>query len=352
MAGPEQQTTSSGRNRGFSVKSGSSHKSSASGHKSHLSESSQEKHRRSLQTKADPTVAMNELQPMAVALEKSNLGSLRAMEHKDQYGNPITDPDWSNPTRPRHERPLDTIRSFEAAIYGTYVNNRPGSYIRTDDAASQMGDYTSRRTSYHGGQNGGYPNRGHNDQAYYGRNAQSRPGSVIDGYGSSSQAPESYYPYNQNGNSRRPRHMSRMSTDQSGNGYGGHHAYQQQNYDRSHDNVAAMSGSGSGYTDSYGQSTDPSSLNSSMDQLQQQAWQQQQQQRSDERGSPGYGSQGYGASAMNGQGRGAASSTSAMPGWGPSAAGTPSKGPPPLPKPQTQDGDKRKSWFKKRFSKG
>lgn len=80
------------------------------------------------------------------------------------------DPDWSNPTRPRFERPLDTIRSFEAAIYGTYASARPTSYIRTgsfaslvpprrdpssdqsqaDDAASQMGDH-SRRTSYHGG---------------------------------------------------------------------------------------------------------------------------------------------------------------------------------------------------------
>jgi hypothetical protein len=40
------------------------------------------------------------------------------------------EPDLSNPTRPRFERPLDTIRSFEAAIYGSYSNNR-GSYART-----------------------------------------------------------------------------------------------------------------------------------------------------------------------------------------------------------------------------
>lgn len=39
------------------------------------------------------------------------------------------DPDLSNPTRPRLERPLDTIRSFEAAIYGSYNNNR-ASYAR------------------------------------------------------------------------------------------------------------------------------------------------------------------------------------------------------------------------------
>lgn len=101
---------------------------------------------------------------VAVALEKSNLGSLRDMQHKDQCGNVISsfppppdipaaprsphgraeltpcvrtlaDPDWSNPTRPRFERPLDTIRSFEAAIYGTYSNNR-ASYARTGSLSS------------------------------------------------------------------------------------------------------------------------------------------------------------------------------------------------------------------------
>ena len=39
------------------------------------------------------------------------------------------DPDRSNPTRPRLERPLDTIRSFEAAIDGSYNRRqsiRPG----------------------------------------------------------------------------------------------------------------------------------------------------------------------------------------------------------------------------------
>ena len=36
------------------------------------------------------------------------------------------DPDLSNPTRPRMERPLDTIRSFEAAIDGSY--NRRASF--------------------------------------------------------------------------------------------------------------------------------------------------------------------------------------------------------------------------------
>lgn len=51
------------RSRGFSVKSDKSHNSGNSGHRSQLSESSAEKRRRNLHTKADPTVAMNELQP-------------------------------------------------------------------------------------------------------------------------------------------------------------------------------------------------------------------------------------------------------------------------------------------------
>jgi hypothetical protein len=51
------------RSRGFSVKSEKSNQSGTSGHKSHLSESSEEKSRRNLHTKADPLIAMNELQP-------------------------------------------------------------------------------------------------------------------------------------------------------------------------------------------------------------------------------------------------------------------------------------------------
>ncbi|KAJ5703767.1 hypothetical protein N7493_010905 [Penicillium malachiteum] len=311
MAAPQQATTPA-RSRGFSVKSD---RSRTSGHKSNLSESSQEKARRNLQTKADPLVAMNELQPNLVALEKSNLGSLREIQHKDQYGNPITDPDWSNPTRPRFERPLDTIRSFEAAIYGTYTSQRPASYARTDDAASQMGDY-SRRTSYYGPN--AYTNRNGEQNGNYGRGGQSRPDSFVDYGASSSQAPESQYGYGQNGGQRRPR-VPRQSTDHGMYANGG----------RSYDNVAALSGSPSGSTDPYGQSTDPSSINSSNDQLQQHALQQ----RMDERGQAEYG---YGA--------------------GPSVNGKSPMAPPPVAKnvnvvKKPAKEDKRKSWLKRRFSK-
>ncbi|KAK9860874.1 Protein of unknown function DUF2406 [Penicillium brevicompactum] len=357
MAAPQPAPT---RSRGFSVQSDHSQTSGKSkGHQRGPSESSEEKHRRSLHTKADPLIAMNELQPNTVALEKSNLGSLREIEHKDQYGNVITDPDLSNPTRPRLERPLDTIRSFEAAIYGAYSNNR-GSYARTEDAASQMGDF-SRRTSYHGGQNGngygnGYGNR--YDQNY--SQAQSRPDSIINGYQNNPQSPETPnpYPYNQqngngngygNGRRRYPRTPSYPVTPASPTDYPNHNAqangyngYQPNGY---FENVASNSNSG---TDPYGQSTDPSSLNSSNDQLQQQALQQQ---RLDERAQAEYGFSGSANQKI----------AQPEPSWAPASG---SAQPQPQPqqtaqKPnvvrqdtgQSVKGDKRKSWFKRRFSK-
>ncbi|KAJ5111345.1 hypothetical protein N7532_001880 [Penicillium argentinense] len=387
MATPQQPGPASPRrSRGFSVKSDNSHRTSTSGHKSqksHSSETHEEKERRNLHTKADPLVAMNELQPMAVALEKSNLGSLRDMQHKDQYGNIISmlfpsplptpdplsqhspnplpptftappnpciyviaDPDWSNPTRPRSERPLDTIRSFEAAIYGTYNNTR-GSYARTEDAASQMGDF-SRRTSYYGG---GY-GRGHEQSNYYGRQSHSRPDSFIDAYQGANQQ-ENYYPYNQQSTNRRPRPAPRMPPDQSG--------HQQHNHQRSYDNVTAMSGSGtgSGYTESYGHSTDPSSMNSSMDQLQQHALQQQQQQRLDERAQE-YGFQFGTAPNLNTKGLPSApapvaSSTSPMSGaQQQQQQQQPAQAHYAKPANTIRKGanqENRKSWFKRRFSK-
>lgn len=70
MAAP-QPPTSPRRSRGFSVKSDQSHHTNTSGHKSNLSESSEEKARRNLHTKADPLVAMNELQPSTLMAPSS-----------------------------------------------------------------------------------------------------------------------------------------------------------------------------------------------------------------------------------------------------------------------------------------
>jgi hypothetical protein len=86
--------------------------------------------------------------PVNAVLEESTLAPLRSVQHKDVYGNVISgfhssqryliridadlhlaDPDLSNPTRPRLERPLDTIRSFEKAIDNGY--KRRSSYVRS-----------------------------------------------------------------------------------------------------------------------------------------------------------------------------------------------------------------------------
>lgn len=74
----------------------------------------------------------------AARAESTTIASLRDVQFKDTEGNPIgkliierkltvalltaaiAEPDLSNPTRPRWERPLDTIRSFERAIDGDY----------------------------------------------------------------------------------------------------------------------------------------------------------------------------------------------------------------------------------------
>ncbi|KAL4942718.1 hypothetical protein BDV06DRAFT_221907 [Aspergillus oleicola] len=51
--------------------------------------------------------------------------SLASIQHLDRHGKVIADPDRSNPTRPRLERPLETLRGFEAAI-----NARQGGHLR------------------------------------------------------------------------------------------------------------------------------------------------------------------------------------------------------------------------------
>ncbi|RPB19847.1 hypothetical protein L211DRAFT_842261 [Terfezia boudieri ATCC MYA-4762] len=63
----------------------------------------------------DPTRAITEEEPFAMAQAKPT-ESRSVARYKDVYGNPIVEPDLSNPTRSRWERPLETIRSFEAQI--------------------------------------------------------------------------------------------------------------------------------------------------------------------------------------------------------------------------------------------
>ncbi|KAI9886798.1 MAG: hypothetical protein M1823_001368 [Watsoniomyces obsoletus] len=118
---PQQQQQQRPRTKTMlSFSSSKSHKSSGSQGKIDLKETHAEKERGRLKSKADPTLAMSEEEPTMVAAGATTRESLRAVQHRDLNGNLIADPDRSNPTRNRWERPLDTIRSFEAAIDGNH----------------------------------------------------------------------------------------------------------------------------------------------------------------------------------------------------------------------------------------
>ncbi|KAL3413499.1 hypothetical protein V8F44DRAFT_179521 [Aspergillus fumigatus] len=323
---PSQTVASPRPSRGFSFggRSDKSRRSSNAGsNKISLKESSEEKHRRSLHTKADPTLAMSEAQP--------------------------TDPDLSNPTRPRFERPLETIRSFEAAIEGTY-SSRPVSWARTE---SPNGGEQNKRGSYYGESsrgNGYYPNRGYSDQSghFNQRGTYSRPESYVDTYNGQPQD-NGYYPYNQGGG-RRPRPNPRVYTDQTGYSNGSN-GYAQHSYQKSVDNITAASGSGGSHTDAWGNSTDPSSVNSSIDQLSQQLQ---------------YGQQGFNSQPnLNGYApappKPPVHSFNQAPAFDPNAGG-PVGGPPAAASApnrrqlrksvnMSDTGDKRKSWFKRKFGK-
>jgi hypothetical protein len=102
---------------------------------------------------------------VAAALEKSTMGSLRGGTYCDVYGNPISthgsfvrnrnvdanrcptaDPDLSNPTRRRTERPLETIRSFEAAIDGEYNRKRRESVMFRPGPSPHASVYSTAQT--------------------------------------------------------------------------------------------------------------------------------------------------------------------------------------------------------------
>ncbi|KHN98495.1 uncharacterized protein MAM_03619 [Metarhizium album ARSEF 1941] len=155
----EQQQKGRGKPRSYSIQSHKTHRSSGSKHEFH--ETHEEKEAKRLHSKADPTLAMNEAEPSMVAAMKSERTqvSLRSMRHKDAWGNPIADPDKSNPTRNRWERPLDTIRSFEAAIDGGYQhtdsvanwNRRSSVQPASQPRFPQDSFYNSRPVSYRQG---------------------------------------------------------------------------------------------------------------------------------------------------------------------------------------------------------
>jgi len=344
---------------GFSVASDKSDSTRRSANnKLRESHDEKRKHHLSETTKANPNAAMNELQPIAQQLEKATIGSLREGAYTDIYGNPITDPDLSNPTRRRTERPLETIRSFEAAIDGEYKRqrDRPESMVRTESAPDGY-DYSSRRSSSHWG--GGYDQQNGNGSRF----------SNVGGY------------YNQRGshdNGGHPRRYqynnARQHSDpalnRQNNAQG---VYPSPNYGQSRDTVNTGGSNGSA-SDQWQNSTDPSSENSSVERMKADGYDPQ---YAHQYGGPGsrepiseegnytYGNgQAYNPGYMNGQ-----NATSGYFGQGNNgvpAPPVPPKAmnqsvprqlikldqPPATGHPSLQDQTKRKSWLRRTFSKG
>ncbi|KAL7628790.1 hypothetical protein AAE478_000305 [Parahypoxylon ruwenzoriense] len=280
------------KSRAFSFRSEKSHKSSSSHphFKIDLHETSAEKEARRLHGKSDPTMALTESEPAMDAQSGGgiNPAPLRSMQHKDAYGNAITDPDRSNPTRSRSERPLDTIRGFEAAIDGAHSRK---SILRSD---SESISNWNRRGSYYGSEqcvSSPFPNcmstGSHKtpldngprfpQESYYGGRSNSafRPESTMFDPRQSAMTNgprEGHYdgfdggPYGYNSTNGRSRY-SRMQSDPYLNGRGpaDRNVYPMPYNHRSYETVASGTGSGS-MGEPAGYQTDPtSSDNSSID---------------------------------------------------------------------------------------
>jgi len=214
-----------------------------------------------LNGKSDPSKAINESEPAALANDHStSLEPIRGLQYRDKHGNPITEPDRSNPTRDRWERPLDTIRSFEAAIDGGY---RKSPIPRTESSDGVNGLYGRRNSSYHGLNNNGMARFSQDAGSYGNRAGPSRPDSMVDGYGSPYQSPQN----------RQGRYGQRMNSDPMLAKYNNtaQPVYPNQGYQQSYDTVVTGASGGSHVTEPWGNSTDPSSENSSIDKLQQAA---------------------------------------------------------------------------------
>ncbi|RYO75138.1 hypothetical protein DL766_006655 [Monosporascus sp. MC13-8B] len=250
--------------RGFSFrseKSQKSHKSAGSGshHKIDIRETSAEKESNRLHSKADPTLAISEAEPSAVAQMSGDniVKPLSAIQHRDINGNPIVDPDRSNPTRSRWERPLDTIRSFEAAIDGAYDNRK--SFYRPDSGS--VADW-NRRSSYYGSLLTGSTPRFPQDSYYSGRRDSTMYDSRQPAMGGQQREP-GYYDGYDGGRIRYSRPQPEPPT--MNRPPGGRNVYPMPNNHRSYETVASGSGSGS-YGEPAGYQTDPtSSENSSIE---------------------------------------------------------------------------------------
>ena len=206
-------------------------------------------------------------------------------------------------------------------------------------------------------------------------------------YGNRGSRPDSYaesngQPSGLHSQSRRfaPSHRIRSEPALSNsNGPGG--VYHSHGYQQSYDTVATASANGSGATEQWGNSTDPSSENSSIDKVQQapkpdlgeaygfNGFGGAPQFRGpilEEHGSesPAYGQPGYGRSHPGGSGGGFPFQGNAAVPPAPPPHTSPRQHTPKVPiklggsdptingSPQTTNSEKRKSWLRRRFSKG
>ncbi|KAK5172109.1 uncharacterized protein LTR77_003747 [Saxophila tyrrhenica] len=320
-------------------------------------------------SKSNPNAAINEVQPGEANLsEQSTLLSLRDHQHRDAYGNAIADPDLSNPTRPRLERPLDTIRSFERAIDEGY--KRRSTFKPEAEPFDQHNQYASRRSSYFGGESP-LPSKRFN--------RMSTNISSLQGY-DAGPSPSRYAPSQQGGyygsptpGSQRQRYGNRMQSDPQF--YNQSRPYPQQHgYHNSHDTVNTH---GSDSTGPWANSTDPSSENSSLDRVNgvnsmskgpadmHAAYNQGQNGYNgpimEEQGQGAYGDypyqNGYGQQQQqqNGMGRGQRERNNTAPSQQPRPMQLNSGPPPPshgLPPASRPEPEKRKSWLSRKFSKG
>ncbi|KAK2628157.1 hypothetical protein QTJ16_002803 [Diplocarpon rosae] len=240
----------------FSFRSHHSRKSSGSTNAIDLHESHDEKESKRLQSKANPVMALHEAEPSMVAREESSIVPIRAIQHLDSQGNPIADPDRSNPTRNRWERPLDTIRAFEAAIDGNYSRK---SYIRSD---SDIQSNYNRRSSYFGGTQVTSDERHRGSNIYQGGRAQSF-------------RQDSYADYRFNGMSRPDSYYQSMDSSRPANGYQTNRARYPRTASEPHfnhiqgvypiagnqpSNETVGTASGSGFSDPEGYQTENSSV--------------------------------------------------------------------------------------------
>ncbi|KAM6531087.1 hypothetical protein FSOLCH5_000572 [Fusarium solani] len=293
---------------------------------------------------------------VAAMMTESTFAPLRSVQHKDTYGNAIADPDKSNPTRNRWERPLDTIRSFEAAIDGGY--SRKSLYRAETDSQANW----NRRNSSFTNQTR-YPH-----DSYYGRPASLRP---ENSHYESGPPRSSYFDgqaYN-NGYGTGPsrQRMSRLQSEPQYQSHGrDQNIYPLPHKDRSYETVTSAAGSGN--SDQAGYQTDPtSSDNSSIDRtmpakrrepfnehgsapnMAQQPYQ--------PRPWPGSGANGNGKQPQGPPPPQARPAAAQQP---PAAAQKPkhtllrrtsTQQSQQLQRPESAGGEKRKSWFARRFSK-